>query len=836
MSVNVQYTYKQRTMLLQKFKIIYRKQSLNSNLFNLAIQDDAKKALQNALTISFASYQDFSNLNQIGSNFIPAVNDPKEAEIVYLAAIVESKHASLVLINMFASFGVKLWVNDKCLLIQSNPGTPMFNGKIRLKKGQNIFLIEAHTRIDTDFQLSLIPYNQKEWKNSASFLRLPLEHNLPVFVHEPSYSLGYQQTTVMFVAGGVQEYFPQVEISLFDSQNSDAPTTLEAKMNEPTIVTLPPTLSHVKYRHICLEYTFTHVNGKKISQMFQMVLADDSPSRDALKKEIEALAVHTDLFTKDALMGHLFHTELLCRNPFGYYFACKAAHDLLVRIQDENYFPEEEKCKKNQWVWVRSKLDSRYVRIRVRMPENYNPSVRNYPAIIFISLVEFSDFSTTAPATEISEDCFFFDVSERGMTCGSYVGEAAFMEMWEWILNNYTVDPTRIYLCGYSAGAYAAWTLASIYPHLFAGIYTLGGLPDFRLTGNLNQVAVQTLASEEDYVLHGKNKKIREAFAYHRYFEQHFIPMTLHKRMGQYCCHPEPLNRLLSCKAITEPTEIHFRTDRNRHRQSYWITIHGLKEIGNYAEINATILSEKEIYVEAKNITGLTLQVPSVIDRQNFCVTINGIMNTQNNFNKSQLHFICTEEGDWYQTEKMPEVFLRHGTGLLDIYLDSMSIVVPDNAEETILNVARSWAAPSLSAIVPKVYTSYPIVAVASLSENTLCQNLLCFDIAGTNPLCRKLSLTVCCDSDGYTYLGERVNGDYLIFQCADNPYHKNRSVTVISTNNISMLKANFFTRKLILPSYIGGLHPYLNREILIWNGKKFLGTYMSGRTLQEVL
>ena len=165
-----------------------------------------------------------------------------------------------------------------------------------------------------------------------------------------------------------------------------------------------------------------------------------------------------------------------------------------------------------------------------------------------------------------------------------------------------------------------------------------------------------------------------------------------------------------------------------------------------------------------------------------------------------------------------------------------MSIVVPNSAEEEILYVAKNWASPSLSAMNPNVFTNYPIVTVASLSESTLQQNLLCIDVAGTNPLCRQMCLPVTCDRDGYSYLGERVNGDYLVFQCADNPYHPEHSVTVISTNNISFLKKNFFTRKLILPSYIGGVHPYLNREILIWDGRRFWGTYLSGGALEEVL
>lgn len=836
MSIIIPYIYKQKTILLQEFKIFYRKEQPSADRFAFELPVDVKNALQSALKTNFVECRDFSRPNHVGSNFIPAATVAKELESVYLCTIVESQHASLVLVNMFASFGVKLWLNDKCLLIQSDFGGPMFNIKARLKKGYNVFLVEAHRRFSTDFQLSLIPYSEKERKRAASFLRLPFEHNLPVFVHENDYALGCHQTTILFVSGGVQEYLPQVEIALIDSQSGEKRTSLVATINEPLTITLSPTLPQVKYRHVCLEYTFSHVNGKRITQTYQMTLADDAEGQESLKREVLKLAASTEIRTKDALLGNLFYTEFLRSNPHKHYLACKEIRDLLIQIQSGSYFPENLYSKGNQHVWIPSELDGRYVGVRVRIPENYDPSTKKYPSVIYIGLAEFSDYSTMAPIAELPEECLFFDVSERGMTCGSYVGEAAFMEMRNWILQHFAVDPTRIYLCGYSAGAYAAWVLASTHPHLFAGIYTIGGIPDFRLTCNLNNLTVQTLASEEDFVLRNKNKKIRKAFTQHRYFKQYSVPMTLHRKMGQYYCHPDPLSNLLSHKGITEPTEIHFRTDRNRHRQSYWMTIHGVKEIGKYAEVKAAVLSEKEIHVQAVNITGLTLQIPSMIDRDDFCVTINGTTIACENILDSHLHFTYIENRRWKQIEKEPDVPLRHGTGLLDIYLGPMSIILPENAEEDILNAARGWAAPTLSAVTPQVYTNYPIVSVTSLSESTLQRNLLCFDVAGTNPLCQQLSLPVNCDRDGYTYLGERVNGDYLVFQCTDNTYHPEHSVTVISTNNISFLKKNFFTRRLILPSYIGGLHPYLNREILIWDGRRFWGTYTNGNTLEEVL
>ena len=49
------------------------------------------------------------------------------------------------------------------------------------------------------------------------------------------------------------------------------------------------------------------------------------------------------------------------------------------------------------------------------------------------------------------------------------------------------------------------------------------------------------------------------------------------------------------------------------------------------------------------------------------------------------------------------------------------------------------------------------------------------------------------------------------------------------------LLRRNLFTRCMVLPSYIQGRHPYLNRSVLIFDGKNYLTAEMPNDPLKIV-
>jgi len=62
--------------------------------------------------------------------------------------------------------------------------------------------------------------------------------------------------------------------------------------------------------------------------------------------------------------------------------------------------------------------------------------------------------------------------------------------------------------------------------------------------------------------------------------------------------------------------------------------------------------------------------------------------------------------------------------------------------------------------------------------------------------------------------------------QTINNPYNPNFSILVIQTNCENLLNKNLFTRKVIIPFYFNGHHPYWNNQALAYIDGKFYGVY----------
>ena len=83
-------------------------------------------------------------------------------------------------------------------------------------------------------------------------------------------------------------------------------------------------------------------------------------------------------------------------------------------------------------------------------PQNYD-SNKTYPLIIHFSTYELTNYSQYYK-NYLTEDVISVDISQRGFTMGSYVGEAAILETLDDILNKFSIDKSRIYLLGHSNG------------------------------------------------------------------------------------------------------------------------------------------------------------------------------------------------------------------------------------------------------------------------------------------------------------------------------------------------------------------------------------------------
>jgi len=73
-------------------------------------------------------------------------------------------------------------------------------------------------------------------------------------------------------------------------------------------------------------------------------------------------------------------------------------------------------------------------------------------------------------------------------------------------------------------------------------------------------------------------------------------------------------------------------------------------------------------------------------------------------------------------------------------------------------------------------------------------------------------------DETGYVYDGKRYYGAYSVIQIVQNPWNSKYHIVYINTNDSRLYSKNLFTRTVCLPAYVNGWHPYLNRDVLIFD------------------
>lgn len=180
----------------------------------------------------------------------------------------------------------------------------------------------------------------------------------------------------------------------------------------------------------------------------------------------------------------------------------------------------------------------------------------------------------------------------------------------------------------------------------------------------------------------------------------------------------------------------------------------------------------------------------------------------------------------------------RKGTGLLDIYMDSMRVIVPDGCPEAVIKAAKNFSVPYSNGAFPEIFVNYPVYEESAVPDRIFSHNLILLETAKhPNKYIRRFAdkMPVQCDETGYTYNSVRCEGNYVAMQVIANPYDPRRSFLVISANDEALLRKHILLRKVIIPTYINGLHPLWNNEVLIFDGRQYLAAYEIGVELFQV-
>lgn len=491
----------------------------------------------------------------------------------------------------------------------------------------------------------------------------------------------------------------------------------------------------------------------------------------------------------------------------------------------------------NQYV-LKSKLDNSNLLIRVRSinVDEADPIVK-YPLFISIATELYNLNGADLRSEDFKDGVIHVDVTIRGITGGGYIGEATFLEIFDWIKNKFSnIDYDRVYLIGYCNGGHGVFHIASAYPHLFAGLYVVSGRPEIEMLANLRNIPVYMTSSESDLVNSKSLETIENILSPYGQFYNYKLENTIHVFMCDYMLPLDIFKILLQHKRIEYPDNIIYSTRTNRHRKGHWITLGEIKKGYAKAQVKADIISEWQIDINVVGVEELQIDIPSCME-ESFTVNVNdnSVSVNRNCRNRVTLKNI---DGCFVSKEALSQnLDYRKGYGILDIYLKPVNIIVPEN-KGVYKKVAATLSSPESCAFPPKIYVSYPVYSMKQLPKNLYENNLIIIlnstetNISGY-PLIDTSKIK--CDANGYCYNNTRYEGDYCVMQMVENPYNREQDILYIMCNNEALLSKQIFLRRMIIPFPSSGYHEFLNNEALIYYKDEYYAVSEWGGEIREI-
>ena len=747
-----------------------------------------------------------------------------------------------MILNSFCSMRCKIYFNGRCVYVNPNGGGATAFALADLDIGRNVILIACYSPNEWDsFSLQIKHYayemadHEDALSKAISFVHFD---NLQQICGSPLIS---DESVFRFTyfCPDPAKYRNEYRVEVHDSQYG-LQQTLECNLYEVAEIDTAKLLAldPDRFRHIWVGVTMIKANGEEEHLSFFLYLYHADGKVKALLKQAEPFLHRIDSVVDDEIQAR-------CQKIYQYtkngnqvllYWQLCLLRDLVTNLKNGKYPTKPYLTDPGAHeFWIHSELDDSYIRMAVRIPKNYDPEI-DYPIVLVVSTPN-EGWWSWYPIEDVGEEpCLVFDVTGRGFSGGSYVGEASIFEVLGWIKRHYRIDEDRLYIFGQSNGGYATYSIAQNHPDLPAAISPQISNPNMGQLENIAHLPIYQLVSPTDYIFaNDPNRVKRHLGKYGKYRQINFKNM-LHEHFGYFIYHKTILHDMFEKRRNRFPDTVRFTTCRNRHLKSHWIVIHGIQSGKRQASIHADIVSRHEIVITIKNASGLTITIPPQIDRAIFSITINHVrFEFQNDSNKT-ISFLCVGKTWRLGTpSSIPDV--RKGTGLLDVYLGSMRIVVPQDADLRLRTVAEQFAHPHTNGMDPVLYTNYPIYEDNATPDHLFAHNLILLDYHHTNRLVKDLAnrLPISYQENGYDYKGIHYEGKYVILQVLPNPYNPSLSVMVIGTNDLDMFRKCFFTRRVIIPYYANGTHPYWNNEVLIYSQNQYKAVYEHDEVIRSV-
>ncbi|MDP4119599.1 MAG: prolyl oligopeptidase family serine peptidase [Bacillota bacterium] len=818
------FEYKGKTMLIDSFLVLGKRFCAQEDydLFDININDFAKQKIEDINNDGYKNLEIFDELGREFYNTFKYFND-SESQKVFLYTEVYCKKNTQIIIHIDCSKNTKFWVNGNCISIHNSFWSEYFYVKVPLLEGKNTFLLEKYSPIDIEvFSIQLRNY---EFEMGSDFKALSnLGKNIeiaPLILKNKSNYLPNEYIyRFMYLLNDInafqQQY--QVEILKDDGQILQTFTSVVNQVNEINLKSL-----EINSYHITIQCRFIDFKNNEKILRHKIIIKDFQDKAEKIKKKAKDLLEICSAEESIQILGRLQQQEKLSQSwdIIGYYNLIVDNEKFFDTVNIAKYQAGFYKSPGDHEFFIHSELDDSYVKVKSRVPQNYNTE-HYYPVFICLMSGNVECFGEFIELDKLNEPILCFDVSGRGYTGGSYIGEASILEIITWIKNNYSIDEDRLYIIGQSNGGFATYSLAQNHPGLSAAIFPMISFPNVDILKNISNIPIYQCVSPKDYIFHGRENVVKNKLSKFSNYHQYNFKEFIHSQFRPYIAHPIVLNELLKTKRNAYPNQVIFKTQRNRHLEGYYLKLHGIKDNCKSATIKCDIISPQLIEIKISGAKGFTIKIPPQINRKKFHIKINRKTFEFTDCYQNELMFI--HKNDWEQTNSEPKIDYRKGTGLLDVYLDKMRIVISDYPSECEQNLAKKFAKPVSSGFDPEIHVNYPIFYASDVPKNIFDNNLILIDINNSNSFVKEIKndLIVKYNEKGYEYNGETVTDEYVIMQVIPNPTDNNLSILVVSTNNEDLLKKHVLLRKVTIPTYCYGLHEFWNKEVLIYRDGKY--------------
>ena len=292
-----------------------------------------------------------------------------------------------------------------------------------------------------------------------------------------------------------------------------------------------------------------------------------------------------------------------------------------------------------------SRIDGSAQPYLLTMPDNYDPAAkRTYRLDIFMhgrddTVLEqqFMAKSLTGYQSKpfgAGTDRFMLQPYGRYTNASRFAGETDGLEAIASVQKNYSIDPNRIVMAGFSMGGASAWSYTVHYADRWAAaapgagfteteVFLRGGLA--RQPQNAVQRTLWHMYDSTDYAINTFNvpvvaysgeidaqKQAADAMASAMLAEglklEHIIgPNTGHAyEPGARQRLQDRLDQLVSAGRNPAPPEIRFTTWMLRYNNMFWVTVDGMEEEWQRARVNAKV-EGNTITATTTNVTALSL-------------------------------------------------------------------------------------------------------------------------------------------------------------------------------------------------------------------------------------